>query len=223
MKILSNYFACKTTANFLHPRILTNTSSNFIRIQRNFGFTDRFQARQLNKQKEEWQKEIDFMANKTTYTLYDFRQRVYDGLAKLQSGIKAKFMSGNEQNEASLIKQRKILNSMVDEELLDPLSTLNSEKKKGIALISETTVQELNGMLKQFDMMKDMQRWLRGMKIAGRDLPSSQEELLVRFMNERPISKKKKEMLKNKQHMSKKKQMWLLRNGGYLNKGDQQN
>ena len=116
MKILSSYFTCSKNSLFANPNMLARVSPNFVRIQRNFGISDRLQQRQLDKQKDEWQKEIDFMANKTQYSLYDFRQRVYDGLNKLQSGIKAKFMSGNEQNEASLIKQRKILNAMADEE-----------------------------------------------------------------------------------------------------------
>jgi len=115
-------------------------------LQRSFGFADKFQQRQLDKQKDEWSKEIDFMANKSNYTLYDLRQRVLDGLNKLQKGIKAKFMSGNEQNEANLIKQRKVLSAMTDDELLAPFENLNGTKKKQIALISETTVQDVNQM-----------------------------------------------------------------------------
>jgi len=67
-------------------------------------------------------------------------------------------------------------------------------------------------------MMRDMQRWLRGIKVAGRDLPRSQEELLIRFQQERPMSKEKKNQMKNKQHMPKKKMWNYIRCGGYANK-----
>ena len=53
------------------------------------------------------------------------------------------------------------------------------------------------------------------MKIAGRDMPGSQEELMIRFQQDRPISRKKKAIIRNKQHMSRKLQYIIATNGGY--------
>lgn len=136
---------------------------------------------------------------------------------KLQKGIKAKFMSGNESSEASLIRQRKILNSMTEDEMTDPFAHLNGLKKKQIAMVSETTVQEINAVLGQYEMMRDMQKWLRGKKIAGREMPQSQEELMITFQIERPISKEKKIRMKNKQNMNKKMMWEMIKHGGYSN------
>lgn len=54
---------------------------------RNFaGLRDRIEKKQMDKQKEEFLKEIEFMANKQSFTLLDFRQKIYDGYDKLKKG-----------------------------------------------------------------------------------------------------------------------------------------
>jgi signal recognition particle GTPase len=136
-------------------------------------------------------------------------------------------MSGNESSEASLIRQRKILNAMTEDEMTDPFAHLNGKffkknnnsglKKKQIAMVSETTVQEINAVLGQYEMMRDMQKWIRGKKIAGREMPQSQEELMITFQIERPISKEKKIRMKNKQNMNKKMMWEMIKHGGYSN------
>ena len=111
--------------NFRETNLIRTHTLPYQNIRTFAGLGDRFQKKQIDKAKDEFKKEIDFMANKSAYTLFDFRQRVLDGLARLQKGIKAKFMSGNEQEEQSLLTQKKILNAMFDDELKDPFSHLN--------------------------------------------------------------------------------------------------
>lgn len=126
-------------------------------------------------------------------------------------------MSGNEASEAQLIRQRKILNAMTEDELTDPFAHLDGNKKKQIAMISETSVQEINACLGQYEMMRDMQKWIRGKKVAGREMPRTQEELMITFQNERPISREKKVQMKNKQNFNKKMMWQSIRHGGYQN------
>lgn len=149
---------------------------------------EKLEKRQRNTASGEFKKEIDFMASKNTFTLIDFRQRVLDGLEKLQKGFRFKLITGNEQTEASLVLQRKIMSAMHEEELLNP-DLLDSEKKREIALISQCSMSDLNSLLKQFYNMKDIQMWLKTKKENNEPLPESQEELTWLFQKERPVSK----------------------------------
>ena len=89
-------------------------------LVRSFGFKETMQNRNIEKQKEEFIKEINFMASKPAYTLNDYRQRILDGIAKPKKSFFSKFTSNNDETEVYLIQQRKILNAMFEEELLDP-------------------------------------------------------------------------------------------------------
>lgn len=151
-------------------------------------FMEKLQKRQRNKQGDEFKKEIVFMASKNSFSLVDYRQRVLDGLDKLQKGITQKFFSGNEQTEASLVLQRKILNAMHEDELVNP-DLLDADKKKEIALVAQCSPGDLNSMLKQYMNLKDIHTWLRNKKENNEQIPDTQEELMWLFKKERPVSK----------------------------------
>ena len=51
-------------------------------------------------------------------------------------------------------------------------------------------MSDVNQILKNFRMMKDMQVWLKKMKDKGEPLPTDQEELTSRFRQDRPINTK---------------------------------
>lgn len=103
-------------------------------------------------------------------------------------------MSGNDQSEAAMQEQRKVLSAFFEEELLNPDSITGRraanrvKKKQEIARVSETSIQDINALLKNFRMMRDMQVWLRKMKEKGEALPETQGELLNRFRAERPMN-----------------------------------
>lgn len=74
------------------PRIISTMSpshlmANSCQISRHFAsFSERMENKQMEKQREEFVKEMKFMANKPEYTLIDFRQRINDGISKSKKG-----------------------------------------------------------------------------------------------------------------------------------------
>ncbi len=78
------------------------------------------ESRSIDKQKDQFNKELNFIASKPSYTLQDFKQKTVDGLIQTKKGIVSKFMNGNDQSEAQLNSQLKILNAMFDFELQNP-------------------------------------------------------------------------------------------------------
>lgn len=164
-------------------------------------FKEKFEKKNLKKSAEEFKKEIEFLANKPTYTLGDYKQRILDSIAKLQKGFRAKLLTGQEENKAQLITQKKILNAFLEEELLK--ETFSSATKKEISVVSQTTLNEVNMILKNYDYMKGIHTWLRSLKERNEPLPASEEELQYFFKRDRPI--KKRDVLRQKQSIMNKK------------------
>eukprot|EP01017_Pseudomicrothorax_dubius_P045496 TRINITY_DN7870_c0_g1_i2.p1 TRINITY_DN7870_c0_g1~~TRINITY_DN7870_c0_g1_i2.p1 ORF type:complete len:208 (+),score=63.20 TRINITY_DN7870_c0_g1_i2:92-715(+) len=162
--------------------------AHYARVAWFASFQEKLEARQQQKAGEEFKKELEFLVNKPSFTLQDMRQRVLDGLSRLKKGIKAKLMTGTEQTEIQLTKQRKILNAMTDEELLN-IDLLKGESKKHIALVSQTSVEEVNSLLKHYKYMRNLQGYLKQLKESGSPLPETQEELIYRFRRDKPVSK----------------------------------
>ncbi len=117
---------------------------------------------------QEKAKEMEKKLRSQQFTLDDFKDQlqeirkmgsVSDMLDMLPSGMggvpsELKNLSlGDEQ----LVKTEAIINSMTREEREDP-SIINSSRRKRIARGSGTRVQEINQLLKQFDMMKKMMK-----------------------------------------------------------------
>lgn len=180
-------FAFLRQASGLHVR----TTGSFLpyTTQANFAtFKEKLEKRQVEQGKQEFKKEMDFLANKPSFTLSDYKMRIIDGLGKLKKGIKAKLMSGNEQTEAALTTQKKILNSMYEDELLNE-DKIRSEQKKEISMVSQTTVEDVNMLLKNYQQMKGIHKWLRKLKDAGEPIPADQDEMTYRYRKDRPISK----------------------------------
>jgi len=151
-------------------------------------FKDKLQKKQKEMGEQEFRKEMDFLMNKPSFTLADYKQRIVDSLDKMKKGLRAKLMSGNEETEAVLTGQKKILNAMMDEELLDE-GKIKWKQKLDIAVVSQTKVQEINVLIRKFEYMKAMHGWLRNLKERGELAPKSQDELTYRFRKERPIKK----------------------------------
>lgn len=56
-------------------------------------FKEKMEKKQKEKASDEFKKEIEFLANKPSFTLVDFKQRIVDQLTKMKKGIKAKLMN----------------------------------------------------------------------------------------------------------------------------------
>lgn len=57
-------------------------------------FKEKLEKKQKDKSEEDFKKEIEFLANKPSFTLVDFKQRIIDQLSKMKKGLKAKLISG---------------------------------------------------------------------------------------------------------------------------------
>jgi len=166
-------------------------------------FKDKLVKRQKESGEAEFRKEMEFMMNKPTFTLMDYKQRVMDTLDRLRKGIRAKLQSGNEQTEAQLTLHKKILNAMMDDELLDE-SKIKWQQKMDVGVISQTKVQDINIMMKKFNYMKQMHSWLRELKERGETAPNSQEELAYRFKKDRPLKKSVIKFSMKRPHLNRK-------------------
>ena len=87
-------------------------------------------------------------------------------------GVDAKALAGAQINEKDLAHIEAILQSMTPDERENP-SLLNSSRKKRIAQGSGTSVVEINRMLKQYEVTKQLTKQMsgskrrRGMKFPG--------------------------------------------------------
>ena len=121
--------------------------------------------------------ELEQKLRKNKFTLADF----YDQLVQLKGmgslsdiagmlpGMDAKALDGAGVDEKALARTEAIILSMTPAEREDP-SLLNNSRKKRIAAGSGTQVVDINRLLKQFDMMRQLSRQFSGkqMKRMGK-------------------------------------------------------
>ena len=114
------------------------------------------------------------------FTLNDFRDQLsqvrnmgsIQELAGMLPGVDAKALAGAQINEKDLLHIEAILQSMTPDERENP-ALLNSSRKKRIAQGSGTSVVEINRMLKQYEVTKQLTKQMsgskrrRGMKFPG--------------------------------------------------------
>jgi signal recognition particle subunit SRP54 len=109
------------------------------------------------KAAEDWEKRL----RQNTFNLEDFLAQMQqvrkmgplDQLLKHLPGLGG--MQMPEVNEKEIVRVQAMIQSMTREERRDP-SILNASRKRRIAKGSGTTVQELNELLSQFEMMRKM-------------------------------------------------------------------
>jgi len=179
------------------PSILTLTRvSNFASLR------DKLEKRQKDSSEQEFIKEMEFLQNKPSFTLVDYKQRAQDSLDKLRKGLKAKLSSGMEGTEAELVQQKKILNAMTDEELIDH-KKIKWQQKQDIAIVSQTKIQDINLLITKFEHMQNMHEWLRDLKARNIPTPKTQEELTYRYRKDRPIKKSFLKFKMKRPHYSK--------------------
>jgi hypothetical protein len=62
-----------------------------------------------------------------------------------------------------------------------------AKNKNDIALIAECSLNDVNGVLKAYKGMRDLQVWLKGLKDKGEVLPDNQADLTDRFRRSRTV------------------------------------
>ena len=107
---------------------------------------------------------------KETFTFYDFKEQLQvvrrmgplDQLLGMMPGA-GKALKGVALDDGALVQVEAIIDSMTPDERLKP-GLLNGSRRKRIARGSGATIQDVNRIVKQFQMMQKMMRQLGRMK-----------------------------------------------------------
>ncbi len=119
-------------------------------------------------------RELAEKMRKNAFTLqdyYDQLQQVKEmgglgDLASMLPGNMGKAVAGAKIDERAMARTEAIILSMTKKERLDP-SIINSSRKKRIAAGSGTEVVDVNRLLKQYEMMRDLTRKMSKGKLPG--------------------------------------------------------
>lgn len=65
-------------------------------------FQEKMAKRNQKRQEDEFMKEMSLLANKPTYNMIDYKQRITDTLLKMSSGLKAMISQVDNETKASL-------------------------------------------------------------------------------------------------------------------------
>ena len=106
---------------------------------------------------------------KGDFDLEDFRDQLdrlrsmgpLQELVGMLPGGAGKALAGQEMDEAALVAVEAMIDSMTPRERRDP-RIIDGSRRRRIARGSGRSVQEVNGLLKQFEMMRKMTKALRG-------------------------------------------------------------
>ena len=113
--------------------------------------------------------ELEQKLKSNKFTLSDFYDQLsqlknmgsLDEIAAMMPGMNAGALKGAQVDEKAMARTAAIIQSMTPYERETP-SVLNSSRKRRIALGSGVKVEDINKLLKQFDMMNQMMKQLSG-------------------------------------------------------------
>ena len=114
--------------------------------------------------------ELEQKIRQSTFTLDDYLDQFeqlknmgsLEQLAGMIPGVKPGALKDAQIDEKALAHQQAIIRAMTADERRRPDIVLNASRKKRIAVGSGTTVEEINKLLKQFDMMNQMMKQFSG-------------------------------------------------------------
>ena len=113
--------------------------------------------------------ELEQKLKSNKFTLSDFYDQLsqlknmgsLDEIAAMMPGMNAGALKGAQVDEKAMARTAAIIQSMTPYERENP-SVLNSSRKRRIALGSGVKVEDINKLLKQFDMMNQMMKQFSG-------------------------------------------------------------
>lgn len=112
-------------------------------------------------------RKLETKLRKQTFDLEDFRSQLQQlgkmgsmqELVEMMPGINKKAMKDMDMDEKALVRMEAILSSMTRHERARPV-VINGSRRRRIARGSGTSVQEVNQLLKQYNMMQKMMKQL---------------------------------------------------------------
>ena len=112
-------------------------------------------------------RKLETKLRKQTFDLEDFRSQLQQlgkmgsmqELVEMMPGFNKKVLKGMDMDEKALVRMDAILSSMTKHERTRPV-VINGSRRRRIARGSGTSVQEVNQLLKQYNMMQKMMKQL---------------------------------------------------------------
>ena len=112
-------------------------------------------------------RKLETKLRKQTFDLEDFRSQLQQlgkmgsmqELVEMMPGVNKKALKGMDMDEKALVRMDAILSSMTRHERARPV-VINGSRRRRIARGSGTSVQEVNQLLKQYNMMQKMMKQL---------------------------------------------------------------
>ena len=112
-------------------------------------------------------RKLETKLRKQTFDLEDFRSQLQQlgkmgsmqELVEMMPGFNKKALKGMDMDEKALVRMDAILSSMTKHERTRPV-VINGSRRRRIARGSGTSVQEVNQLLKQYNMMQKMMKQL---------------------------------------------------------------
>ncbi len=112
-------------------------------------------------------RKLEAKLRKQTFDLEDFRSQLQQlgkmgsiqELVEMMPGVNKKALKGMDMDEKALVRMDAILSSMTRHERARPV-VINGSRRRRIARGSGTSVQEVNQLLKQYQMMQKMMKQL---------------------------------------------------------------
>ena len=112
-------------------------------------------------------RKLEAKLRKQTFDLEDFRSQLQQlgkmgsmqELVEMMPGVNRKALKGMDMDEKALVRMDAILSSMTKQERARPV-VINGSRRRRIARGSGTSVQEVNQLLKQYNMMQKMMKQL---------------------------------------------------------------
>ncbi|MGA1868682.1 MAG: signal recognition particle protein [bacterium] len=148
---------------------------------------------------EEQARELEKKLQQDSYTLDDFRQQLRQikrmgsltDLIKLIPGADKLGIKNAQIDEKRLVIAEAIINSMTPEERKNS-SIINTSRKERIATGSGLKIQEVNQLLRQFEMMKKSIRQMQKKSLGSKANKSRLAAKLMKIKKERRKKKQKK-------------------------------
>jgi signal recognition particle subunit SRP54 len=123
---------------------------------------------------QEQAQKLEKKLRRQEFTLEDFYDQLQqikqmgplDQLVKMIPGVKSSMLKGISADDKSFVKVEAIINSMTPDERRRP-QIIDGSRRKRIAYGSGTSVQDINQLLKQFQMMQKMLKNMNKSKFRG--------------------------------------------------------
>eukprot|EP00940_MAST-03C_sp_MAST-3C-sp2_P001853 g1853.t1 len=141
------------------------------------GFMDRMrnslQERREEKQEKAFDTQIQAFLNVPAFTLDSFKKQLEDGIK--EGGWRMKIPGENKKQLRAMEQQIEVLSHFTERERQNS-TRINGMTKKRVAEKSGLAVKDINFLLKQFETMRSIHKWLKVRQTAGLSIPKSMDE-----------------------------------------------